>query len=128
MKALLKSSNLPYFERLVFKVRNTYERYDFRWPKAILNSVNFAEFEKFVVPFAKGITRLVALGLFGFPFDPSAAEGIRRQLTEEVVPHREAFWFHLGEEVPKENDTSVPRIHYNEIVAPVWAYYAPPKF
>jgi len=124
MEALiLNSSNLPYFERLVLKVWEAFHCKSFK-----RNSFNFPEFEKFVVPFAKGMRHLVALGLFGFPFDPSAAEVIRRQLTEEVVPHREAFWFHLGDELPEENDTSVPRIHYDEIVAPVPAYSAPPKF
>ena len=90
--------------------------------------IHFAGYQEFVVPFAKGMTHLVVLGLIGFPFDPSAAEEIRRRLSEEVVPHREAFWFDLGENLPTENDTSVPRIHYDEIVAPINPLYAPPKF
>jgi len=120
MEALGQSSNLQYFERLVLKVGK-------EW---VFNSdpIHFAEFQEFIVPFAKGMTHLVCLGIFGFPFDPSAAEEIRRRLTEEVVPHREAFWFHLGENLPKENDTSVPRIHFDEIVAPRDPIDAPPKF
>jgi len=118
MEALiLNSSNLPYFERLIFKVEKG-EAQAFE---------NFPDFEKLIVKFVKEMTHLVALGLFGFPFDPSAAEEIRRQLTEEVVPHREAFWFHLGDQ-PEENDSSVPRIHYDEIIAPIDSFFAPPKF
>ncbi len=80
MKALiLYSLNLPYFERLVLK--NERKRH----------SVNFVAVVEFIAPFAKGMTRLVALGLFGFPFEPNAAEEIRRRLTEEIVPGREAF-------------------------------------
>jgi len=120
MEALGQSSNLQYFERLVLKVVKecVFDR----------NPIHFAEFQEFIVPFAKGMTHLVALGIFGFPFHPSAAEEIRRRLSEEVVPHREAFWFHLSENLPRENDTSVPRIHYDEIVAPRDPIDAPPKF
>ncbi len=125
MEALiLNSSNLPYFERLIFKV----EKGIFKVEKGEAQAFeNFPDFEKLIVKFVKEMTHLVALGLFGFPFDPSAAEEIRRQLTEEVVPHREAFWFHLGDQ-PEENDSSVPRIHYDEIIAPIDSFFAPPKF
>ncbi len=118
MEALLNSSNLLYFERLVL---------DFRMRDFKRNSIVIADFVEFLIPFAKGMTNLVALGIFGIPIDRSAAEVIKRRLTEEVVPHREAFWFHLGDQ-PKENDRSVPRIHYDEVVAPNNAFSAPPKF
>ena len=118
MKALtFNSSNLPYFERLVLKSGRENKGH----------SVDFAEVVEFIVPFAKGMTHLVALGLISFPFQPDVAEEIRRRLAEEIVPGRKAFWFHLGDQ-PEENDTSVPRIHNDEIVAPRDAFFAPPKF
>ena len=74
------------------------------------------------------MTRLVALGLFGFPFEYDAAEEIQRRVTKEIVPDREALWFRVSDELPEENDTSVPRIHYYEIVAPNNPFVDPPKF
>jgi len=130
MKALLQTvenSNLKYFERFAVDVwddedlrlldiaeRNPSYRSYFR-----LNNqpaVNCVELEEFVVEFAKGMVHLVCLGFFGFRFDSSAAEVIEKRLTEEVVPLRPAFWFHLGRRLPNENDDSVPRVHYEGIV------------
>lgn len=70
---------------------------------------------------------LVALGIFGFSvqFHPSAVEVIQRRLTGEVLPPRNAFWFHLGENLTEENDTSVPQIHYDEIVDPIDPFLFP---
>ena len=116
MKALLKSSTtLKYFERIALIA---YEKDD----EPVLNC---AELEEMIVPFAKGMTHLVCLAIVGFPL--KSVKVIEKRLTEEVVPLRPAFWFYLGKEVPEENDESVPRIHYEEIVNPVWeSYIVPP--
>jgi len=137
MRALLKtakSSNLKYFERFVVNVwddEDLYLRdiahhkmhykeddfyYDIYFPVNDKPLVKCTELEEFIVEFAKGMTHLVCLGFFGFRFHSSAAEEIRRRITEEVVPLRPAFWYHLGRQLPNENDVSVPRVHYEEIV------------
>jgi len=118
---MLKSSNMQYFERLVLNVSKSVSYK--------LNPSHQAEFEELIVPFAKRMTHLIALGLFGFPIDSSVAEGIRRRLTDEVVPHRPAFWSHLdNSRIPEEIDASIPRIHYDEVVNPIDPFFAPPKF
>ena len=142
MKVLLKTvknSNLKYFERFVLDFwddedehfESDYEEKDNNYyecfPVNNQPAVNCAELGELIVEFAKGMVHLVCLGFFGFRIDPSAAEMIQRRITEEVVPLRPAFWFYLGKEVPEENDESVPRIHYEEIVNPVWeSYIVPP--
>ena len=119
MKVLLKTvknSNLKYFERFILDNDNNYYEY---LPVNNQPAVNWAELEELIVEFAKGMVHLVCLGFFGFRFHPSAAEMIQRRITEEVVPLRPAFWYHLGRKLPNESDVSVPRIHYEEIVNPI---------
>lgn len=86
----------------------------------------YAELEDFILPFVKGMPHLVALCLIGLPIEPT--ELFKRQITEEVLPHRPAFWYYLGESYPKENDPSVPRIHFNDIVYDFDPFYYPPPF
>jgi len=69
---------------------------------------------------------LVALCLAGLAIDSNGV--VKRQLIEEVIPERPAFWFHLNRYLPKTNDPSVPKIHYEEIVHPLHAWDSPPRF
>jgi len=119
LEALLESSkNLKYFERLVLMVysRNRYYAFD-----------RNAQFEELIVKFAKGMKKLVCLGIFGFPFKRSSVRLIQQKLRKEVLPLRPTFWFRVGNELPVENDTSVPRIHYDEMVRPIDRYHVPPN-
>lgn len=119
MEALLESSeDLKYFERLVLRVYVREKCYGFD---------SNAQFEEFILKFAKGMKKLVCLGIFGFPFKRSAVRVIQQKLRKEVLPLRPTFWFRLGKELPVENDTSVPRIHYDEMVRPIDRYYVPPN-
>ena len=80
-----------------------------------------------LLSFVSKLKHLVALCLVGFQFD-SPVDVLKKQIAEEVTPHRPAFWFHLGPKLPKGNDVTVPRIHYYDIVSPIDALNAPPRF
>jgi len=83
----------------------------------------YAPLQDSILPFVERMPHLVVLCLAGLPFDASVVE---QQLVAEILPTRKAFWFHFGKELPKVNDLTVPRIHYEGIVNPV--VRAPPKF
>jgi len=78
-----------------------------------------------ILPFVKEMPHLVALCLARFPIDSSVIE---EQFMAEVVPDRPSFWFHLGADLPKASDISVPRIHHEGIVYPIDPFDAPPHF
>ena len=109
----------PQLERLVLMVNPESRRLD-------LN--DYDGLGDFLVHFAKEKSNLVALCLVGFQINPATAERIRQRLVKEILPFRCPFWFHLGPDLPLGNDTSVPRIHYDGIINPVDAYFAPPRF
>jgi len=69
---------------------------------------------------------LVALCLAGLGIDSNGV--VKRQLIEEVIPERPAFWFHLSRNLPTANDPSIPKIHYEEIVYPIEEWFTPPRF
>ena len=71
---------------------------------------------------------LQALCLAVFWLDPIFIEEAKRRVFEEILPVRPSFWFHLGHTLPKENDPSIPRIHYDQIVNPLNYFDAPPSF
>ena len=76
--------------------------------------------------FISSMSRLVALCLAGcFLLDQSDLEKIKEQVAEEILPLRPSFWFHIGLDLPKETDLSVPRVHYDEIVGPIGKYDDP---
>jgi len=87
---------------------------------------NAKQLEDSILLFVKEMPHLVALCLAGFPIDSSVIE--RQLITAEIISDRPAFWFHLGSDLPKTSDTSVPRIHHEGIVYPTDPYYAPPRF
>lgn len=82
----------------------------------------------FLVPFVTEMTQLVCLCLVGFDCDPSEVEKLNQRFTDEILKDRPAFWFHIGSQLPEGNDETVPMVHYNEIVCPIDAYRAPPRF
>lgn len=88
----------------------------------------YVEMGDFLVDVVKKKEHLIALCLVGFQIDPTTAEHLRKRLMKEILPRRQAFWFHVGLQLPKVNDASVPRIHYDEIVNPIDPICAPPQF
>ena len=90
--------------------------------------INPIEFGNFLVSFALEMERLVLLCMMGFQIDPDVIKDVNRRIYEELLPNRPAFWLHLGLNLPRENDPSVPRIHHDEIINPIDWFYAPPKF
>ena len=117
LKAIREKS--PLLERLVlYATKNDCQR-DPNRP---------TELEDFLITFVKKMPHLVVLCLAGIQFDSNAVEVLKRQFTEEVLPDRPAFWFHLGENLPEANGPSVPRIHGIEIVNPIDWFDTPPKF
>lgn len=83
--------------------------------------------EHVLVEFATLMERLVALCFAGFRTTPTVARKVKRRIVKEVVPVRPSFWFYIGRQLPLANDTSVPRIHYNEIVCPVVGFHSAPS-
>lgn len=82
----------------------------------------------FLLPFVTKMTRLVALCVVGFDYSPSEVEELNQRFTDEILIDRPAFWFWIGPELPDGNDKTVPRVHYDEIVCPIDASLAPPRF
>jgi len=118
LKALLKCST--HFERLVLINETDDESQE---------TSNMVPLQSdLLLSFVSKMTHLVALCLVGFDFNPSEVDLLEKRFAKEVTPKRPAFWFYVGPKLPKGNDTTVPRIHYYEIVNPVDAYYAPPQF
>lgn len=61
------------------------------------------------------LPRLVAFSLV-YPLDVQTIETISDQLNKLIMPNRPSFWFYLGDTLPR--DTTMPRIHLDEIVDP----------
>ncbi len=79
-----------------------------------------------LVGFATEMDHLVALCLVGFCVRPKVIHKVYRRVETEIVPQRPAFWLYLGGERPGENDSRIPRVHYDEVVNPIDGFYAPP--
>lgn len=88
----------------------------------------YTPLQESILLFVKQMPHLVALCLTGFPIDHTFVE---QQLIDQMAPEKEnrpAFWFHLGENLPKGSDLSIPRTHFDGIVNPIDPYEAPPCF
>jgi len=83
--------------------------------------------EHVLVEFATLMERLVALCFAGFRTTPTVARKVKRRIVKEVVPQNPSFWFYIDRQLPLANDTSVPRIHYDEIVCPVVGFHSAPS-
>ncbi len=74
------------------------------------------------------LDHLVALCFAGFRVTPKVVYKVILRVKREL-PHRQAFWFFLGKNLPKANDLSAPRIHIQEVVEPIYVYCpSPPDF
>ena len=107
----------PKFERLGLLVEKVHG-----WH----SSDDYTPLENSLVSFVKEMPHLVALCLAGLSIDLNGA--VKRQLIDEVIPERPAFWCHLSHDLPSDNVPSVPKIHYEEIVNPIRAWDSPPRF
>ena len=79
-----------------------------------------------LVDFATEMDHLVALCLVGFNIRPKVIRKVYQRVEKQIRPPRQAFWFYLDGERPGENDSRIPRVHYDEIVNPIDGFYAPP--
>lgn len=70
----------------------------------------------FLVQFALKMKRLTCLCMTFNKIDPALIQELKRRLTEDVLPSRSSFWFHLGRELPKATDPGVPPLHYHEMI------------
>ena len=116
--ALRKCS--PGLERLVL-INKTDKRHEKNPHRMILHP-------NFLVPFVKEMKHLVCLCLVGFDCDPSEVEKLNQRFNGEILIDRPSFWFHVGPKLPEGNDQTVPTVHYDEIVCPIDAFRAPPRF
>lgn len=82
--------------------------------------------EHLLVDFAVKMDHLVALCLAGFLIDPKIIGNVYQRVEKEILPLRPSFWFYLAGQRPAENDCSIPRIHYDEVVNPTEGFFAPP--
>ena len=117
-------SNLPFFFRTLNICKNLESLFFITKARKRI-PIHYTPLQDSILPFVKEVPHLVALCLVGYPIDSSVVDG---QFRAEIVPNRPAFWFHLGSELPKANDLTVPRIHYNGVVNPIDPYYASPRF
>ena len=61
------------------------------------------------------------------PVADLVVETVREMLRTEVLPHRPAFWFHIGDDLPHAGNVDVPRVHLEEVIQPLPYFLAPPK-
>jgi len=59
------------------------------------------------------------------PVEDLVIENVREMFQAKVLPHRPAFWYHIGDDLPDAAD--VPRVHLEEIVQPISHFLKPPK-
>ncbi len=125
---LLKSffKNAPQLERLSL-LDEDHDDSSSQWD----HLENPSELADYIVKFASELPHLVALCIsffhreLGFGFD--LTHQVNQRITEEVLPSKPSFWFHLGwKDRPMPSVTSVPLIHYQEMVSPS-PPWAPPK-
>lgn len=85
------------------------------------------ELEDYLFSFTTGMEHLEFVYLVGFKIDPARAGRIKEKLNEMVLPLRPSFWCHVGLELVKGYDPSVPRVHYREMISPLY-WDAPHNF
>lgn len=85
--------------------------------------------EDILYGFVSSMERLVAFCFItAVPLPQCTRDEIKRRFLEKLIPIRPAFWFHFDTAIPPANDSTIPRIHYDEIVCPINYFEAPPKF
>lgn len=83
----------------------------------------------FLFNFVSKMDHPVALCFASFRIRSDIFKKLNRRVTREIVPLRApSFWFHLGPKLPNVNDSSVPRVHSDEIVHPIYCFHSPTKF
>lgn len=73
-----------------------------------------------LLDFVKRMPRLVAFCFItASDIQPTTLGELKQKFDELVLPIRPAFWYHVGQTLPRSTDPTVPRIHYNQIVSPI---------
>lgn len=115
LNALLKSSRL---ERVVLYEEDVPNR---PWDAELLQNV--------LLDFVKRMHHLVAFCFItASNIQPGTVEELNQKFDEFVFPTRPAFWYHVGQELPRATDPTVPRIHYDQIVCPINSNDISPEF
>lgn len=73
-----------------------------------------------LLDFVRRMPRLIAFCFItASDIQPTTLGELKRKFDELVLPIRPAFWYHVGQTLPRSTDPTVPRIHYNQIVSPI---------
>jgi len=119
LKNLLQCSS--HQERLVLDDQHDYDCSPINHPSYDMGG--------FLFNFVSKMDHLVALCFASFRIHSDVLKKLNRRVAQEIVPLRPpSFWFHLGPKLPNANDSSVPRVHSDEIVHPIYFFHSPPKF
>ena len=87
------------------------------------------DIENILIQFVVRMRNLVAICFVGpDEFHPDTVSHLNERFIHEVVPLRPSLWYYFGPTFPKENEPTVPRIHYDEIVCPINYFEMPPQF
>lgn len=70
------------------------------------------------VNFAAKMTHMTCCCITSNQIDSDHMKAIKQRVEEEVLPERPSLWFHMGRTVPEASDTTMPPIHYCQIVDP----------
>lgn len=90
------------------------------------NEEDSSQLEDFLLSFVSEMKDLVALCLAGFQMNSDALVVVKKKLNDVIIPVRPAFWYYIGKELPSPTNSSIPRMHYDEMVNPYDPYYTPP--
>lgn len=81
----------------------------------------------FLVNFSLEMKHLSCLSLSLERLDPTLIQQVLQRIKEEVLPTRPSLWFHLDNAIPDAADSSVPKVHYHEMIYTNY-FDPPPKF
>lgn len=84
------------------------------------------DLEDDLVKFATNNKRLLFCCIKFYHLNAAVSNKINRLIAEKVVRFRPSLWFHVGNDIPKE-DPDLPLIHYLEMID-CDVYNPPPMF
>ena len=90
---------------------------------SLLDWEHSSEMSDAIIRFASKMPRLVALCIVFFRLNSDVIEEVNRRITEEVLPSKPSLWFCLNNSEPNPTNSTVPFIHYQQMVSPLpfWA-------
>jgi len=99
---------------------------DIRYDDSLPEWEHPSEMPDVIVNFTLKMPHLVALCISFFHLKSGIIEEVNRRVVEEVLPSKSSLWFCLNDSDPYPSNSTVPFIHYQEMVSPMPAW-APPK-